>query len=112
MAIGNTFNKRLSGNTLKKATEITDETLKVGQDASYVQFGGVLTSGDGISIIMPDIHVKIRKRCLIEINPLLFQFGPCNYPTIVEPDIDVGLVVYGEVTELPEWTFRLYVLRS
>lgn len=117
MAAGTTFYRRLAGGTLTKATGLSHENGNVPSDYAYIELGGIDITDEeakGIVVIVPDVNLDVKQRIMVEVNPILFGYGPTNYPMIIEigetPAVLVNTLKEIDVESLP-YVFRIYVLR-
>jgi len=113
MAVGNSFNRRVAGNMLNKATGLKFTDGRIPDDYSYIELGGsFVPSQDGVQVLFPNVDCKVNQRLFIEINPELYRHGPCNYQSIVEAGDDIIAIIHSDsISEMPSWCFRIYVAR-
>ena len=115
MAAGNTFNRRLAGNVLKKATGLEGTDGKMGPDYAFIELDLVpVHEEDNVLILAPEADPNICKRVMIIVNPMIAKIGNYNHQQIVEAGDNVMVIIHNpkefDLSSL-EWGCRIYVLR-
>ena len=114
------FFRRNAGNVLKKSIGMDHcDVVRTNPDYAYVDIKGkALELRPSVTAIVPNVPLKVSSRIYVEINPAIYAYGPVNAPTIIEPDTEVGAMLFGELSNTDiqdiddlDYHFRIYVLR-
>ena len=115
MAVGNTFNRRLAGNVLTKATGLGVKDGVVGGNYDYIELGAKEAyRDDDVIILAPENEPIIKQRVMVVVNPRIGKLGPFNFQSICEPGDPVMVAIQSSKEFNADdfgWIFRIYVLR-
>jgi len=114
MASGTSFNRRLAGNTLKKATGLDFAAGVVAPEYAYIQLPLHLVYHDKDVLVLAPTDVEVNQRVFLDVSGDVARIGPHSSQLIYERGDVVRVVVHNprevDFEELDLFC-RIYVAR-